>query len=174
MHTKFGSKHFKIIKHLGCKEINGRIILKWVLQEYGRMVWNRLNWLGIGSSGGSWWVRARSFGLLKSRKFLDHLWNHQLTNHRRPLNMESATYLITTWIWLGDIKVQISDVDCEDEEWIELAHDVKSRCWNLAFYYDQTVSHLIHANNVDKCDPTPWTTSAPATTLSQKWIINFK
>jgi hypothetical protein len=38
--------------HLGDKGVNGRVMLKWILQKYGIGVWTEFNWIKIQSSGG--------------------------------------------------------------------------------------------------------------------------
>jgi hypothetical protein len=45
MHTKFWSENLDL-------GVDGRIILKWILQFKGRKLWNGFTWLRIETSGG--------------------------------------------------------------------------------------------------------------------------
>jgi hypothetical protein len=37
---------------VGTLDVGGRIILKWMLEKYGGVVWTGFIWLSIGISGG--------------------------------------------------------------------------------------------------------------------------
>jgi hypothetical protein len=52
MHTQFLSENLKGRDHLENIDVDGRVILKWILKKYGGRVYTRFIWLGIGTSGG--------------------------------------------------------------------------------------------------------------------------
>ena len=43
--------------HLGDTGVDGRIILRWVIRKMNVEVWTGSSFLGIGTSGGHWWMR---------------------------------------------------------------------------------------------------------------------
>jgi hypothetical protein len=45
-------KNLKVRDHSEDLEVDGRIILNWILRKYGGNVWNGFNWLRIGTGGG--------------------------------------------------------------------------------------------------------------------------
>jgi len=47
--------------------VGGRIILKWILEKYGRKLWTRCIWFSIGASSGLLWIRQWTFGFRKKR-----------------------------------------------------------------------------------------------------------
>jgi hypothetical protein len=52
MHTKFWSEYLKERDHLEDIGVDGRIILKWVLEKRCVMMWTGFIWLSVGSNGG--------------------------------------------------------------------------------------------------------------------------
>jgi hypothetical protein len=52
MYPTVWSKNLKGRHHSEDLGIDGRIILEWILGQYGGKVWNRLTWLRIWASGG--------------------------------------------------------------------------------------------------------------------------
>jgi hypothetical protein len=54
-------------------DLDGRIILKWILQEEGVRVWTGFTWLIISSSGGLLRTDKRTSGCVKGDEFLDQL-----------------------------------------------------------------------------------------------------
>jgi len=50
MHTKFYSENLKGRDLLGNLGIDGRIIITWILEEYGVRLWAGLSWLEVGCS----------------------------------------------------------------------------------------------------------------------------
>jgi hypothetical protein len=52
MHTAFWCESQKERGHLEDLDVGGRIILEWILETQGGVVWTGLIWLRIGTSGG--------------------------------------------------------------------------------------------------------------------------
>jgi hypothetical protein len=52
MRTEFWSEKLKLRDQLEDLEVNGKIILEWILRKHAGKVWRRLIWLKIGGSGG--------------------------------------------------------------------------------------------------------------------------
>jgi hypothetical protein len=52
VHTGFWWGNLKERDHLENKDIDGRIILRWILRKWDVGVWTGLSWLRIGTSGG--------------------------------------------------------------------------------------------------------------------------
>jgi hypothetical protein len=57
--------------HWGDKDVDGRIILRWIFRKLEEVVGTGWSWLRIGTGGGHLWVRRGTFGFHKCRKFLD-------------------------------------------------------------------------------------------------------
>jgi hypothetical protein len=51
-HIIFLCKNQKERDHYENIDIGGRIILKWILEKYGRVIWGVLIWFRMGTSGG--------------------------------------------------------------------------------------------------------------------------
>jgi hypothetical protein len=52
MRTKCCLESLRVRDHSKDPDVNGRIILKWMLRKYGERVWIRFMWLMIGTDGG--------------------------------------------------------------------------------------------------------------------------
>jgi hypothetical protein len=52
MHTKFWSENLKGKDHSEDLDVDGKIILEWILGKYGGQVWTRCIWLRRRTSGG--------------------------------------------------------------------------------------------------------------------------
>jgi len=50
MHTKFWPENLKGRDHAEDLDVNGKIILKWILGKQGGKVWTGCIWLRIGTS----------------------------------------------------------------------------------------------------------------------------
>jgi hypothetical protein len=51
MHTIFWLENLKRRDRLKDLDVGGKIILEWILGEYGRRAWTWFIWLRIGTSG---------------------------------------------------------------------------------------------------------------------------
>jgi hypothetical protein len=52
MHVEFSYENLKGISHFGDLGIDGKIIMKWNLEEYGVSLWTRCMWLIVGTGRG--------------------------------------------------------------------------------------------------------------------------
>jgi len=52
MHTKFWLENLKGRDHSEDLDVDGRVILQWILQKYGGKLWTGFMWLKIKTSGG--------------------------------------------------------------------------------------------------------------------------
>jgi hypothetical protein len=57
MRTEFWSGNPKGRDYSGDLDVDGRIILEWILGRYGGNLWTGYIWLRIGSSDGPLWTR---------------------------------------------------------------------------------------------------------------------
>lgn len=48
----FGWGNLKLRSCMEDLDLDGKIILKWILKERGNTAWFRLTWFGLGTSGG--------------------------------------------------------------------------------------------------------------------------
>jgi hypothetical protein len=56
-------------------DVDGMIILKWILKKWDREAWNALVWLRIGTGGGRFECGTEPSGSIKCGKFRDWLRN---------------------------------------------------------------------------------------------------
>jgi len=56
MHTKFFSENLKEQDHLEDLDINGRIIIEWILWKYSGWVWTAFMQMRIGTS--DWFLQT--------------------------------------------------------------------------------------------------------------------
>jgi hypothetical protein len=70
MHTKFWTENLKERDHLKDEDVNGKIILEWIVGKYGGKVWTVYNWTRIGPLARSCEHNELS-GSIESEKFLD-------------------------------------------------------------------------------------------------------
>ena len=57
--------------HSGDPDVDGRIILRWILRKWEGVVGTGWSWLRLGTGGGHLWVRWGTFGFQKCGEFLD-------------------------------------------------------------------------------------------------------
>lgn len=94
-HSVYGEirNAFQVNNHLSYLSVNGRIILKWVLNAKDLMIRTEFNWLMLRFNGGILWTRQWGSGLRKRRgtswerhyQLLEKSW---LTSYRSWLSSE--------------------------------------------------------------------------------------
>ena len=57
--------------HWGDQDVDGRIILRWILRKLEGVVVTGLSWHRIGKCGGLLWVRLGNFGFHICGEFLE-------------------------------------------------------------------------------------------------------
>jgi len=57
--------------HCGDQEVDGRIILRWIVRKLEGVVGTGWSWLRIGTGGGHLWVRCGTFEFHKCGEILD-------------------------------------------------------------------------------------------------------
>ena len=68
----FGGENLRERYHLEDPDIDGRIILGWIVRKWARMAWTGLIWLRIGTGGGHLGECGnKQSGSIKCREFLD-------------------------------------------------------------------------------------------------------
>jgi len=56
MNTTFCSENWKVRDHPEDVDVDGMIILKWILEKLCWKMWDGFMWLRIGTSGGLFWI----------------------------------------------------------------------------------------------------------------------
>jgi hypothetical protein len=103
MYTEFLKENWKESDHLGYLHVNGRTILKWILEEQDVNMWTRVNWLSIGLSSGLFGSSNRQFidQLSKYELFEEAIYTMELVFNVSHNFCRSVTFSSSSWGSVG-------------------------------------------------------------------------
>ena len=87
MCTRFWWGNLRERDHWGAQDVDGSIILRWILRKWEGVVGTGWSWLMIGTGGGACEYGNEIWGSIKCGEFLDQLQN-QLASQEGLCSME--------------------------------------------------------------------------------------